>query len=77
MNREAPLDKYKQRLLYRYDPPAVLISLTWEETRAKFAPYLRQKLQFSYFNNSEDVSASPLQNRQWVKGLNIHRSSYT
>ena len=58
------MDKYKQRILYRYDPPVVLISLTWQETRAKFSPHLRQKLGFSYFNNDEDVSASSLQNHQ-------------
>jgi len=47
----------KRQILFRCDPPVLIIALTWHETRAKFATYFQDRLLLSYVNNEEDVRA--------------------
>ena len=48
----------KPHVLYRYDPPVLIIALTWHETWAGFADFLRGRMRFDYFNNDDDVRHS-------------------
>ena len=48
----------KLHVFYRYDPPVLIIALTWHETRAGFADFLRGLMRFDYFNNDDDVCHS-------------------
>lgn len=45
----------KSQVLFRYDPPVLIISLTWHEKRAAFAELLCVRLRVSYFDNADDV----------------------
>ena len=51
------MDNRKREILFRYDPPVLIISLTWQETRSEFAEHLRQRLRFNYFGDEENVSS--------------------
>lgn len=49
----------KQSIPYRYDPPVLMLVMTWHETQAKFGQFLHDRLAFSYFNNTEFVGLCP------------------
>lgn len=50
--------------MYRYDPPVLIVALTWHETKAKFCDLLRLRLHLTYFSNAESVCSTPLQTAQ-------------
>ena len=51
-----PVIQDKKDLWFRYDPPVVIIVITWYQTQVKFGHFLYNKLQMSYFNNKNSVS---------------------
>ena len=46
----------KQEFWFRYDPPVLIVAVTWHDTRKKYGQLLHDRLAFSYFNNEESVS---------------------
>lgn len=50
-------------MVFRYDPPVLVVALTWHESPAPFCDTLYQRLIQGYHNNSEDVRSS-------VSGIN-------
>jgi len=45
----------KGHVLLRYDPPVLVVSLTWHEKQSSFSDFLRLRLLMTYFNNAEYV----------------------
>ena len=49
----------KGHVHYRYDPPLLIIALTWHETRAGFAGILCELMGAKSINSDNDVGALP------------------
>lgn len=45
-------------MVFRYDPPVLVVALTWHETEAPFCDALYQWLIQGYHNNKADVCMS-------------------
>ena len=56
----------KAHIPFRYDPPVLLLVMTWHETQAKFGQFLHDRLAFSYFNNTSLVNVTI-----WIMQLNL------
>ena len=46
----------KGAVWFRYDPPTLIVAITWHLTQAKFGRLLHDRLALSYFNNAKSVS---------------------
>jgi hypothetical protein len=44
-----------QDLWFRYDPPTLIIAITWYQTKPKFGGFLHDRLAFSYSGSEESV----------------------
>ena len=45
-------------VLFRYDPPVLIIAIRWHENKHSFGRLLRDRLYLTYANNEEAVSTS-------------------
>ena len=62
----------KRKVLFRYDPPVLIISLSWSGSQAKFGRYLHDRFTFAYVNNESFVSDTiPI--GQWAATPNTSR----
>jgi len=43
---------------YRYGSPALIVAITWHETRASFGQYLHNRLSLSYLGNEDFVGST-------------------
>ena len=50
----------KQDILFRYDPPVLIITITWHEKQAQFGTFLHLRLRLNYFNNEDYVHIFPI-----------------
>ena len=53
----------RRQVLYRYDPPVLLVSLTWHEKRTGFGHFLYQGMLLNYADSEEYVC--PSISRMW------------
>lgn len=49
----------KAETLFRYDPPVLILAMTWFESKAQFGRHLHRRLALSYYNDEDAVSVSP------------------
>ena len=45
---------------FRYDPPVIVIGVTWHQTREPFTEYFHRRLALSYYDDTDLVSVLPL-----------------
>lgn len=49
----------KSTVWFRYDPPTLIVAITWHGTQAKFGRFFHERLALSYYNKAEWVSRPP------------------
>lgn len=45
----------KAKIWYRYDPPVLIVAITWHATQTLFGRFLHERLALNYFNTAQLV----------------------